>query len=411
MQAEVKVNDFSGAVLVAQQGKIMYEKAFGMANREWNIPNGAETKFQIGSLTKQFTAAAILQLAEAGKLKLDDRLSKYIPDFPKGDTVTLHMLLTHTSGIKSYTGIRGFSKVAALPYSRDSVIAFFKNEPYDFSPGTKYRYNNSGYFLLGYIIEKVTGQLYSDYILNNVVKKAGLQNTSINRLDSILTNRAEGYTKTKSGWKHAIHIAMEFPYSAGAMVSTSGDLYKWNKALFEGRVVSPAMLTKMTTPFLGKYGFGLGIDSLDNHRRIGHNGGIPGFISHDVYFPAEDIHIIVLSNNSSNSSGIANALSAILFNKEVAAPYKHVAVILDSAMLKRYVGKYRSTEGNYEVVSQQGKLYRRIDGAPDIELTPESSFKFFYADGSDRQLNFVLNSNKDIRTVELIISGLVEELK
>ena len=195
MQAQVAVYDFSGAVLVAQKGKVIYEKAFGMANREWNIPNTVQTKFRIASITKQFTAAAILQLAEQGKLTLDDKLSKYFPDFPKGDSVTIHMLLNHTSGIKDFFKIPTFTTtVEVLPYSKDSVVAFFKNQPYDFSPGSQFRYNNSAYFLLGCIIEKVSGQTYSTYLNQNLITKAGLQNTSVNELDSILANRASGYT-------------------------------------------------------------------------------------------------------------------------------------------------------------------------------------------------------------------------
>lgn len=412
MKAQANLNDFSGAALIAKDNKIIYQKAFGAANKEWNVPNTLQTKFRIGSLTKQFTAAAVLQLAEAGKLNLDDRLSKYFPDFPKGDSVTIHMLLNHTSGIKSYTNMPKYISVATLPYSKDSVIAFFKNEPYEFSPGTKYNYNNSGYFLLGYIVEKVSGQSYSDFVSGNVIKKAGLQNTLVDRLDSILSNRAQGYSRTSSGWRNAPFIAMEFPYSAGALVSTLEDMHAWNKALYNGKIVSPAMLTKMTTPYLNKYGYALHIDSLDNHKRIGHGGAIPGFLSQDDYFPTDNIHIIVLSNNSSPSTNIANALAAILFDKNVILPYKHLPVNINSKDLEKFVGNYRGAINNkYEVVLNDGKLYRRIEGSKDIELKPESNRKFFYADGSDRQLNFELNKDNSFRTVQLIINGTIEEMK
>lgn len=411
LHAQAKVNDFSGAVLVAKNDKVIYEKAFGLANREWNIPNTVRTKFRIGSITKQFTAAAVLQLVESGKLHLEDKLSKYFPDFPNADSVTLHMLLTHTSGIKSYTSMAKFATVKTLPYEKDSVVAFFKSEPYEFSPGTKYNYNNSGYFLLGYIIEKVSGYTYSDYVYNNLVKKAGLQNTFVDKADSILMYRAEAYSRTKSGWRHADYISMEFPYSAGAIVSTVEDLYKWNKALHSGKIVSPGMLSKMTTPYMNKYGYGIAIDSFDNRKRIRHSGGISGFVSYDAYFPTEDMHIVVLSNNSSNSPAIANAISAMLFDKEIIFPYKHQAVKLDSTTLIKYVGKYQTGDGIYEVLLKDGKLYRKVEGSPDMELIPESPHKFFYADESDRQLNFVLNSNNDIRKVQLIVWGLVEELK
>src|SRR5476651_807500 len=188
MQAQVNVNDFSGAVLVANKGKIIYEKAFGYADREWKQPNMADTKFEICSLTKQFTAAAILQLAEQHKLSLDDKLSAYFPGYPKGDVVTLHMLLNHTSGIADYTGLPGFYAKHTLPLTKDSVIALFKNQPYKFAPGTKWDYSNSNYFLLGCIIEKVTKQPYDVYLYKNVIQKAGLTNTPVNHTDSVLAN-------------------------------------------------------------------------------------------------------------------------------------------------------------------------------------------------------------------------------
>lgn len=410
LQSQTNVYEFSGAVLVAQKGKIIYKNAFGLANKEWNISNTVLTKFRIGSLTKQFTATAILQLAEAGKLNLGDKLSKYIPDFPKGDSVTLHMLLNHTSGIKSYTNMANFSSVETLPFTKDSVIGFFKKEPYEFSPGTKYRYNNSGYFLLGYIIEKVSGQTYNNYILSNLIKKAGLNNTSVNQLDSILIGRAEGYRKAEAGWKHAEYISMEFPYSAGAIVSTIEDLYQWNKALFGGKIISSTMMDKMTTPYLNKYGYGLRIDSFQNHKRIGHSGGIPGFVSYNVYYPTEDIQIVVLSNNSSNSSAIAEALAAILFDNEVIAPYKHVEIKMDSKDLTKYVGKYEFNGSLIELVIKNDKLYRRVN-LTDIELKPESIHKFFFADGSDRQLEFIVDKNNTITTAKLISYGVPSVLK
>jgi CubicO group peptidase (beta-lactamase class C family) len=304
-----------------------------------------------------------------------------------------------------------FEAIYTLPYQKDSVVAFFKNEPYDFSPGTKWNYNNSGYFLLGYIIEKVSGQTYTDYILNNLVKKARLTNTSVDRLDSILTNRAMGYSRVPNGWRNAEYISMEFPYSAGAIVSTVEDLYRWNKALYSGKIISPALLTKMTTPYMNKYGYGLGVDTFETHKRIGHGGGIPGFVSYDVYYPMDNIHIVVLSNNESPSKGIARAIASILFDKEVVLPYKHKAVAIHSKDLERYVGKYQTSNGPREVVLKEGKLYLKAEGADDIELTPESNHKFFFADRSDAQLNFELNQNNSIRKVQLILEGFSETIK
>ncbi len=409
-EAQGKVNEFSGAVLITKKGNVLVKKAFGLANREWNVRNTPQTKFRIGSVTKQFTAAAILQLHQAGKLSIEDRLSKYFTDFPKGDSVTLHMLMNHTSGIKSYTNIPKVGKLGTLPYEKDSVITLFKNEPYEFTPGTNYNYNNSGYFLLGRIIEKVSGETYDRYILNNVIKKAGPENTIVNRLDTILINRAAGYSRTQTGWQNTEYYSMAFPYSAGAIISTVEDLYIWNKALFSGKIVSPEMFTKMTTPGLRKYGYGLIIDSALNQRIIGHSGTIPGFTAYNFIFPVDDIHVIILSNNNSNLEAISFALNAILFGKEVIDPYQHREIQIDSKYLEKFVGKYQTDIGQFELHIKDGKLYRKTGGG-DMALKAESIHKFFFADGSDRQLNFVLNAHGIVTKAQIIRNGVVQEIK
>lgn len=413
MQAQVNVNEFSGDVLVAQKEKIIYEKAFGLANKEWNIPNTIETKFRIGSITKQFTAAAILQLAEKGKLNLEDNLNKYFPDFPKGDSVTIHMLLNHTSGIKSFTSLPNFSSLQTLPYSKDSVVAVFKNQPYDFSPGTSWNYSNSGYFLLGYIIEKASGQSYSTYVYENEIKKAGLKNTAVNQLDSILMYRASGYDKTPAGWKNAEYISMEFPYSAGALFSTVEDLYAWEKALYEGKIISQVMVIKMTTPYLHQYGYGLGIDSFQNHKRIGHSGGIPGFQSYSGYYPSDDVSIIVLSNYNSGAVGIANALAATLFDMPVVAPYQHKEVKIDASILNRYEGKFQNSDHSIDTLKvKAGKLYIHPQGdSNEYELKPESETKFFLAVDPDYQFEFEVDKRGTITKAYLIAGGIKTEMK
>jgi len=408
---QINVNDFSGNVLVAQKGKVIYEKAFGLADRELNVKNNLESKFQIGSLTKQFTACAILQLAEVGKLKLNDTIGTYLPSFPKGDSITIHMLLNHTSGIRNYTDLPEFWKIAATPMEKDSMVAVIKRQPFDFSPGSKWKYSNSGYFLLGCIIEKASGQSYSNYVLNQVIKKAGLKNTFVNRPDSILANRVKGYMKDENGWHNAMYISMEGPYSAGAIISTVEDLYKWNIALFGNKVISPASLTKMTTPYLQNYGYGLSINTFQNHLEIGHAGGIPGFVSYLVCFPKDSIAIVVLSNNSNDSPGIAKALAAILFDVQVIAPYTHTETKIDSTVLDNYVGKYViASSDTLQIIKKNDKLYRRIQGS-DIELKPESKTKFFYADESDRQFEFKIEPSGKVADAFFIRAGVKEKMK
>ena len=410
-QAAFKVKDFNGVMLVMQKGKVVYKKAFGMADREWNVPNTVDTKFRIGSVTKQFTATCILQLAEQGKLSIDDKLSKYIPDYPKGDSITIHMLLSHTSGIKNYTELPEFCAKAVLPLSTDSMIALFKNMPLDFSPGTKWNYSNSGFFLLGVIVEKASGKKFSDYLLENVIKKAGLKNTSMDRLDSVLAFRAQGYNKNEQGiWQHAKYISMEGPFSAGAIVSTVDDLYKWTLALHHNEVLTAASTKKMMTPYMNNYGYGIGIDSLKTHKRISHNGGIPGFITNLSYYPADDVCVVVLSNNGSNSDEVSTKLASILFDLPVQIPYVPKEVKIDAAILDNYVGKYIATQP-LDLIKKDGKLYRHRDGADDVELKPESKTRFFYADGSERFIEFEIDKAGKIIKSWIIINGDKIEMK
>ncbi len=410
-QAEYKVKEFNGSILVMQNGKAIYKKSFGMADREWNIPNTEATKFRIGSVTKQFTAACILLLEEQGKLSVDDHLNKYIPDYPKGDSITIHMLLNHTSGIKNYTNLPEFWPKAILPLSTDSMIALFKNKPLDFSPGTKWNYSNSGYFLLGVIVEKVSGKKFTAYLEENIIQKAGLKNTGMDRLDSVLAFRAKGYDKNRQGlWQQAMFISMEGPYSAGAMVSTVEDLYLWTKALHTNQVLSAASTQKMITPYMNNYGYGIGVDSLKTHKRVSHNGGIPGFASYLAYYPADDLCVAVISNNGSNSTALGTALSSIMFDLPVQIPYTPKEVQIDAAILDNYVGKYIAT-GPIELIKKNNKLYRHREGAPDIELKAESKTRFFYADDSDRFIEFEVDQTGKVIKSWFIGNGEKIEMK
>lgn len=404
MQAQVNVKHFSGSVLVMSHNKVLLEKGYGMADMEWNIPNSPQSKFRIGSITKQFTAAAILQLEEQGKLSIDDKLSKYIPGYPKGDSVTIRMLLNHTSGIANYTAQPEFENVGRLSLSKDSMISFFKNKPYDFSPGSKWSYTNSGFFLLGYILEKVSGQSYNDYLRQHIFDKIGMANSGIDKLDTILPLRARGYKQENNRMMNADFISMEWPFSAGVIYSTVGDLYKWDRALYNNSVISEASRKKMFTPGMSNYGFGILIDSFENHPRIWHNGGIPGFLSNLSRYINDDVCIVVLSNNESNADLVSNALAKIVFDLPVQIPYEHKEIKVDEAILERYVGKYKAFL-TLEVIKKDDKLYRHRDGTPDIELKPESPTKFFYADGTDRQLEFEVDKAGKVVKIWFINNG------
>lgn len=409
--AHASAQSFSGTVLVAQKGKVIYQRALGKADMEWNIPNAVDTRFQIGSITKQFTAASILQLAEQGKLDLDDKLSKYLPGFPKGDSVTIHMLLNHTSGIRSYTSISEFWKLAAFPVEKDTMVALMSRYPYDFSPGTKWEYNNSGYFLLGYIIEKVSGRKYHEYLEQHIFQKAGLNRTMVNRWDTILDKRAKGYDKTPTGWRNAVYISMEGPYSAGAMISTVEDLKRWNDALYAHKIISPVSLQKMTTPYMNNYGYGVGMDTFQNHARISHSGGIPGFLSFLFYYPKDEITVAVLSNNGGNTETMANGLFAIQAGIPVIAPYKHQEVKIDTMTLDKFTGRYViDPSDTIQVIRKNGKLYRK-NTRSEVQLKPESATKFFYDDDTDRQIEFTLDRSGKVSSATFFNGGFKYAMK
>lgn len=401
MRALSKIAHFSGTVLVGQKGKIVYSNAFGEADREWHVKNTLSGKYRIGSITKQFTAACILHLEEQGKLSLDDKLSKYIPDYPQGDKVTIHMLLNQTTGIPDYTALPETDLHSeVLDVAPADFIRSFRDQPYLFAPGTQWAYSNSNYFLLGYIIEKITGQPFADY-LKVITDKAGLKNTGMDRPDTILPYRTHGYAE---GYNIPFYT-MSGPYAAGGMYSTAEDLLAWDKALLGNKVLSEASTKKMTTAYMGNYGYALFVDSLDTHPRIWHTGGIPGFRSVISWYKDGDFYVIVLSNNESNAQYTGAALAGIMLNMPVVNPYIHQRASINNAVIDNYVGAYCGRTC-IELIRKEGKLYRKGNGIDDIELIPESEKKFYYSDGTDRQVEFITDGTGKAVKAYMITGGL-----
>ena len=306
----------SVSIAISIGGKTVYAKAFGLADVELGTPARPETVYEIGSITKQFTAAAILQLAEQGKLGLDDSLSRFFPDWPApGRNATVKQLLNHTSGIKSYTGIDRWRSLMALPLSHDSMVALFEREPADFDPGTDWKYDNSGYYLLGLIVEKASGQSYPTYLTQHLFEPLGLESTRYCGTNAIVPNRAHGYSPSPNGIVNAAPIYVDQAFAAGAICSTAGDLLAWTRALEAGKVVKPASYQAMTTPIplpSGKrqrYGFGLGVGEVAGHRTVGHSGGINGFNSMLTSYPADGAIIAVLVNQDGGADKVAQAVA------------------------------------------------------------------------------------------------------
>lgn len=399
MQAQTDINNFSGAVLVTKNGSVLLKKAYGLADDEWKIRNTVDTKFQLASVTKQFTAAAVLLLAEKGQLSLNDKLSTFFPDYPKADTVTIHMLLSHSSGLAM-----GFKEIALSTMSKDSAFSAIKKIPYEFSPGTKSAYSNIGYYLLAKIIEKVSGEKYADFLTKNIFEKAGMINTGVSNNDSIVSKKAQAYCHTEKGYIHNPYINWEINLGHDGVYSTIEDLALWDKALYGTTILSDKMKKKMFTPQNSEnWGYGFIINPFYNHghQLIAHDGGFFGTMTSFNRFTDDKIFVTVLSNNESPSHIIGYALSAIALGKVVEIPYKHHRIKIDPKIYDNYVGKY----GKIEILKADDKLYYN---STDIELVPESKTKFFRTHDNERTVEFIQDKTGAYSSIILTKGGVKE---
>jgi CubicO group peptidase (beta-lactamase class C family) len=326
MKAQVEVNSFSGTILLARDGTPLVSKGYGFANLEWRIPNAPDTVFRIGSITKQFTAMVVMQLREQGKLKTDDPVCRYLAPCPEAwAPVTIHHLLTHTSGIRSYTGLAEWRKVNMVPKTVDEMIGFFRDLPLEWAPGTKWAYNNSGYFLLGAIIEKVTGQKYAQVVQELIFTPLEMKDSGYDWTAAIIPRRASGYMGRGSGLSNAAPLDMQQPYSAGALYSTAVDLLKWDQALYTDRLLPAPARQMMWTPVMNDYAYGWAVrgpsPATFGHRQLAHSGGINGFSSMIIRLPDTKMTAIVLSNNATaNAGAVARDLLAIYYGQAYTVP-------------------------------------------------------------------------------------------
>ena len=288
--------------MISKNGNVIYKKAFGLANLELNVPMITDNVIKIGSMTKQFTAISILMLSEQGKLNLEDEITKFIPDYPtNGNKITVHHLLTHTSGIKDYTRVKGLNAIAQKDLTPLELIDFSKNEPIDFVPGQKYKYNNSGYVILGYIIEKVTGQSYASFIQEQIFNKLEMTDSQYASQRAVIKNRASGYQK-KDSYINRMDFSLTLAYSGGGLMSTVGDMFKWQEAIKNNLLISKETTEKVFTNYTlnnGEhinYGYGWHIKTINNNRTFEHGGSVWGFKSMGVYYPDLDIYVIGLTN-------------------------------------------------------------------------------------------------------------------
>lgn len=325
--AYAKAGQFNGTVLVAHHGKVIFTKGYGLANREWNQPNAADTKFRIGSLTKQFTAMLVMQLVEKGQLRLDGRVSDYLPDYSKfnGHRITLHHLLSHTSGMPDYTATPAFEVTRKLSKTPEATVRDFSALPLEFEPGSTYRYNNFGYFLLGAIIEQVTNKPYAQVLAENILQPLHMQDTGYDLLSTVLPKRAAGYEKTATGLVNAPYIDMMGPYAAGSMYSTVGDLYKWEQALYTTQLLSEAGKAQLFKPFKNDHAYGWNTARIpmgpDTVAVLRHGGVINGFRAFLLRAPKDHNLVVALDNESNEyTPKISTMLLRVLYNQPTIGP-------------------------------------------------------------------------------------------
>jgi CubicO group peptidase (beta-lactamase class C family) len=335
-------NAFMGSVLVVNGDDILLDKAYGMAILEWNVPNTTDTKFRLGSVTKQFTAALILIMQQDGKLNVADPVSKYLPDAPKTwEKITIANLLGHTSGIPNLTSFKEFGAWASSARTFDEKFVFFKDKPLDFEPGSKFDYSNSNFIVLGGILEKASGKKYGDLLRERIFDPLGMKDSGLDSDDLLLPKRAEGYMPGPKGLIVARSESMSVPFSAGSIYSTTGDLLKWEHGLFEGKLLSADSLKAMTTPGKGDYGMGVFIQTQDGVKVVHHQGGIEGFNSSLAYVPDKRVCVVVLANVNGLAAGQGGQqLLDLVLGKPVTLDSERKAVPIAKDELQKFVGVY-----------------------------------------------------------------------
>jgi CubicO group peptidase (beta-lactamase class C family)/uncharacterized protein YneR len=406
LNEKFKADEPGGSVLVLRNGKTILRKGYGVADLSSKAPITPEMVFRIGSITKQFTSAAILKLSEQGKINLQDDITRYLPDYPtQGKKITIEHLLTHTSGIKSYTSLPALmvKESKAKPHAVQEVINAFKDQPMDFNPGESYLYNNSGFFLLGAIVEKVSGTTWSNYLQKNFFNPLKMKSTFTD--DKNISNAVIGYAKNTE-YVQADYVHPSLPFAAGAILSTVDDLWKWNEAIFSYKVIKKELLEKAWTPLTlnsgvkQSYGYGWQLAKLDNKKVIAHGGAIDGFLSYALYVPETKIFVTVLCNSMSNPmEEIAYRIAALATGVE--EQKEPTAIVVTEKQLDEYTGVYKIKEGDERIVTRDGtQLYfQRSGGSKNLVFAYEADA--FFLKASPSKVKFIRGENGAVQKLEI----------
>lgn len=404
-----KPDEPGAAVLVKKQGQVIFRKGYGLANMELQVPVEPDMIFRLGSITKQFTAVAILILNEQGKLSLQDEITKFLPDYPtQGKRITVEHLLTHTSGIKSYTDMPEWLPLLRKDMTLQEIIDLFKNQPMEFAPGERWKYNNSGYILLGAIIEKASGKSYAQFLEDHIFGPLGMKHSCYDSTSRLIPRRVPGYSRGNSGFENAPYLSMTQPYAAGALLSSVDDLAVWNEALLTRKLIKRDSLEQAFSSFKlkdgadARYGFGWFISSYEGHRLIEHGGGIPGFTSHALIMPEDQIFVALLTNSAIQGrrpEPLAFRIVCLTLGK----PYKEpLAVSVAEKDLAPLAGVYLNAQNEeLYIIRQDSKIFSQRAGGSKSEILPASPVEFFFSDSFAR-VKFVKNERGDITSLKVI---------
>lgn len=404
---------FMGAVLVAQGDRVVLDKGYGSANLEWRIDASPSTRFRLGSVTKQFTAAAVLLLEERGRLALTDPIRKHLPDVPDAwAPITIQHLLGHTAGLPNYTALPDYAATSRSPVSAEALVSRFRDQPLEFTPGSTFRYSNSGYAVLGLLIEKVSGLSYADFVKAHIFDPLGMTDSGYDRHAPVIERRASGYAPSAAGLVNAPYLDMSVPHAAGGLYSTTHDLLTWQRALYSGRLVSKASVAKMVTPGAGDYGLGVMVPTTAHRRVYRHGGNINGFASMLAYYPDTDTSVVVLSNVAGPSAGpIAADLGAVVHGDRVQLPSERTEITLAPEALAALVGTYEIQPGGVMYVRLEGtSLTAQIVGQPRLPIFAESPTRFFLR-VVDAQVDFVRDAAGVVTHLVLHQNGNSREWK
>jgi CubicO group peptidase (beta-lactamase class C family) len=403
MKVLAKLNRFRGTILIGREGRVLTIGSYGLANLEDEIPNTRQTKFHLASITKTFTAMAIMMLAERGRLKVQDPICKYLADCPAAwQPVSIHHLLTMSSGIPNFTDFPDWLQTRALPSNYANTIARFRDKPLDFQPGEKYNYSNSGYVLLAYIIERVSGKTYEAFLRDNIFAPLKMDSTGYDDNKIVLPRRAIGYAREGIRLVRAPYLNMSVVKGAGGLYSTVEDLWLWDQALYENTLVSKKSLDTMFTIHKGDFGYGWHIDEQFKRRRIFYDGVIIGFKSSISRYVDDKVTIILLTNSDDVfiNSAIRD-LAAIVFGEKYNLPKERATVRQDAKIYDAYVGRYQlDTDLVLDVTKEGNRLTGQVDGRR-FELLPETETKFFVRD-YDAQIMFTFVKDEKGQVTHLL---------